>query len=108
MNILHAVLLITINYPRLCHTFDPSETFDRDTFLDTKSSSTGQYRLFWKVVGEDIIFEAHVATLGWLGLGFSPTGGMTGADLVVGGVKNGQPYIYVSVTCIIVFEIINK
>lgn len=75
--------------------FEPSENFDRDVILDSKSLN-GQYRLFWKIVGDEIIFEAHVATLGWLGLGFSPTGGMTGSDIVVGGVKNGQPYIYVN------------
>lgn len=78
-----------------CRAFDPSESFDRNAFLDSKSNN-GQYRLFWKIVGDEIVFEAHVATVGWIGLGFSPTGGMTGADIMVGGVKNGQPYIYVS------------
>ncbi|XP_050995491.1 DBH-like monooxygenase protein 2 homolog [Labeo rohita] len=33
-----------------------------------------------------ILFELTVNTSGWVGFGFSPKGGMTGADMVIGGV----------------------
>ncbi|XP_039548937.1 DBH-like monooxygenase protein 2 homolog [Pimephales promelas] len=33
-----------------------------------------------------ILFELTVNTSGWVGFGFSPKGGMTGADIVIGGV----------------------
>uniref|UniRef100_A0A8C2H7N4 Monooxygenase, DBH-like 1, like n=1 Tax=Cyprinus carpio TaxID=7962 RepID=A0A8C2H7N4_CYPCA len=36
--------------------------------------------------GGTILFELTVNTSGWVGFGFSPKGGMTGADIVIGGV----------------------
>ncbi|XP_026104691.1 DBH-like monooxygenase protein 2 homolog isoform X2 [Carassius auratus] len=33
-----------------------------------------------------ILFKLTVSTSGWVGFGFSPKGGMTGADMVIGGV----------------------
>uniref|UniRef100_A0A671NDQ8 Monooxygenase, DBH-like 1, like n=1 Tax=Sinocyclocheilus anshuiensis TaxID=1608454 RepID=A0A671NDQ8_9TELE len=45
-------------------------------------------RLKWgfdKIKGT-ILFELTVNTSGWVGFGFSPKGGMTGADIVIGGV----------------------
>ncbi|XP_026146155.1 DBH-like monooxygenase protein 2 homolog [Carassius auratus] len=40
---------------------------------------------FDKVKGT-ILFELTVSTSGWVGFGFSPNGGMIGADMVIGGV----------------------
>ncbi|CAF3460707.1 unnamed protein product [Rotaria socialis] len=42
--------------------------------------------LWWTVdnVEEEIIFELHVKTTGWIALGISPAGGMIGADIGVG------------------------
>uniref|UniRef100_A0A8C1ELD6 Monooxygenase, DBH-like 1, like n=1 Tax=Cyprinus carpio carpio TaxID=630221 RepID=A0A8C1ELD6_CYPCA len=34
-----------------------------------------------------ILFELTINTSGWVGFGFSPKGGMTGADIVIGGVR---------------------
>ncbi|XP_078510093.1 DBH-like monooxygenase protein 2 [Lissotriton helveticus] len=36
---------------------------------------------------EEITFELQVATTGWIGFGLSPSGGMAGADIVIGGVS---------------------
>ncbi|XP_078511752.1 putative DBH-like monooxygenase protein 2 [Lissotriton helveticus] len=36
---------------------------------------------------EEITFELQVETTGWIGFGLSPGGGMTGADIVIGGVS---------------------
>ena len=38
-----------------------------------------------------------VATTGWIGLGFSPTGFMPNSDVVIGWVKNGDGYLSVRV-----------
>jgi len=43
----------------------------------------GKVVLYWTPRDVDIIFELHVETHGWVGLGFSPNGGMAGADIVV-------------------------
>ncbi|XP_059354299.1 DBH-like monooxygenase protein 2 homolog [Carassius carassius] len=39
-----------------------------------------------------ILFELTVNTSGWVGFGFSPKGGMTGADIVIGGVGPGGSF----------------
>ncbi|XP_078510070.1 putative DBH-like monooxygenase protein 2 [Lissotriton helveticus] len=36
---------------------------------------------------EEITFDLQVKTTGWIGFGLSPGGGMTGADIVIGGVS---------------------
>ncbi|XP_013392638.1 DBH-like monooxygenase protein 1 [Lingula anatina] len=49
--------------------------------------------LSWKFDNETITFETQVRTTGYIGLGFSPNGGMTGADIVIGWVKDGTAYL---------------
>lgn len=45
-----------------------------------------------------VIFELSVATVGYVGFGISPTGAMTGADIIIAGVHpNGSAYISVSI-----------
>ncbi|XP_043075757.1 DBH-like monooxygenase protein 2 homolog [Puntigrus tetrazona] len=45
-------------------------------------------RLKWGFdeIRDTILFELTFNTVGWVGFGFSPKGGMTGADVVIGGV----------------------
>ncbi|XP_078677954.1 DBH-like monooxygenase protein 1 [Branchiostoma floridae x Branchiostoma belcheri] len=52
-----------------------------------------RYILLWKFDSDTITFEAHVQTTGFIGLGFSPNGGMTGSDVIIGWVKDGQAYL---------------
>jgi hypothetical protein len=53
-----------------------------------------QYFLSWKIINqEEIQFEAHVKTNGWVGLGISPNGGMGGSDIVIGWVKDNKAYL---------------
>ncbi|XP_068215999.1 DBH-like monooxygenase protein 1 [Palaemon carinicauda] len=54
------------------------------TVLDTEAN----YVLLWTPRERDIIFEVHVATTGYVGLGFSPSGGMKGADIILGWVND--------------------
>ena len=44
-----------------------------------------------------ITFRLSIRTTGWVGFGFSPNGGMPGADIVIGGIgPNGTSYFSVS------------
>ena len=43
------------------------------------------------------MFQLHGNTNGWVGMGISPNGGMTGADIVIGWVENGNIVIEVRV-----------
>jgi hypothetical protein len=63
------------------------------------------YVVFWSTTGnanktstDRIIFEVHARTHGWIGMGFSANGAMTGADLVIVWIdKYGHAMISVSV-----------
>ena len=76
-------------------TLCPSDCNDRSQYLD---GSVQKYLLCWKVdwTNNSITFSARVATTGWIGLGFSPTGFMTNSDVVIGWVKSGKAYLTVS------------
>ena len=62
------------------------------TLLD----SEGKYWLSWGPRGGRLAFRLEVRTAGYVGFGFSPTGAMAAADIVVGGVARGRPYLQVS------------
>ncbi|KAK6195952.1 hypothetical protein SNE40_001271 [Patella caerulea] len=69
-------------------TSTPSEQFSNHEILD----DNGIFELFWKYNETHITFEAHVQTLGYVGLGLSAHGKMFPADVVVGWVKDGKTY----------------
>ncbi|OXA56383.1 DBH-like monooxygenase protein 1 [Folsomia candida] len=52
-----------------------------------------KYNVKWEIDGDLITFSIEAETTGFVGLGFSRGGGMSGADIVVGGVRNGVPYL---------------
>lgn len=62
--------------------------YTHKTIINEKNPS--QYVLFWKLIGNDEIqFEIHCKTNGWVGMGISSISGMEGADLVMGWIKDG-------------------
>ncbi|XP_059971047.1 DBH-like monooxygenase protein 1 isoform X2 [Mesoplodon densirostris] len=63
--------------------------FPHRTLLD----SEGKYWLSWGPWGGRLAFRLEVRTAGYVGFGFSPTGTMAAADIVVGGVLRGRPYL---------------
>ena len=71
----------------------PSEDdYTHNIFVD--EDNPDQYILLWKIINEnEIQFEVHVKTNGWMGLGFSPNGGMPGSDIVIGWVKDNKAYL---------------
>ncbi|XP_064622631.1 DBH-like monooxygenase protein 1 homolog [Lineus longissimus] len=67
----------------------PSEDYIHSVTL----SEDTRYTVFWKFDNDTVTFEIHVETLGWVGFGFSPSGGMRGSDVVMGWVKDGIPHL---------------
>ena len=94
--ILLLFVLVTSSVVQCDHHLCPSG-YSRGQYLD---ASTQKYLLCWKVDWSDrsITFSAKVATTGWIGLGFSPTGFMPNSDVVIGWVKDGQGYLKVGTT----------
>ena len=70
--------------------------YTHSQYLD---GTTHKYLLCWKVDWSDetITFATVVATTGWVGLGFSPTGQMPNSDVVIGWVtaSDGRGYLKV-------------
>lgn len=57
------------------------------------------YTLAWRFDATNITFRITAATTGWVGLGFSRSGGMASADIVLAWVdESGKGYISVRVT----------
>ncbi|KAK8380027.1 hypothetical protein O3P69_016584 [Scylla paramamosain] len=69
----------------------PEVTFMHSVVLDQQ----GSYVLLWTPRKEDVVFEVQVGTTGYVGLGFSPTGGMKGADIILGWVDtSGEVFLH--------------
>lgn len=66
-----------------------SEVLDRD----------GAVILRWQPRHQEILFRVEARTRGYIGIGFSPNGGMEDADIVIGWVddRNGRAYLHVSI-----------
>lgn len=88
--------LLALSTLALCVTADdvltlpvtPTESYSHWASMDEEA----RYILFWKFDTETITFEVHAQTLGWVGMGLSSNGAMLGSDIVIGWVKDGQPY----------------
>ncbi|CAF1307283.1 unnamed protein product [Rotaria sordida] len=69
----------------------PFTIYNYSTSLEVNVSD-----LWWNIdeTSQEIIFELHVKTTGWIGLGISRAGGMAGADIALGWVdQTGTAYI---------------
>nr|CAB3263917.1 DBH-like monooxygenase protein 1 homolog [Phallusia mammillata] len=80
------VLCIGLTLMLGCQGQTPSQPYGNNRQLDT----AGNVYLYWDFNTTHITLEVHGQTTGWVGFGISPGGGMTGADIIVGWVKNGQ------------------
>lgn len=60
--------------------------------------AVGDVVLRWQPRHQEILFRVEAKTLGYVGIGFSPDGGMEGADMVLGWVddRSLRPYLLVS------------
>ncbi|CAF3465404.1 unnamed protein product [Rotaria socialis] len=69
----------------------PFTTYDHSIQLEANIAE-----LWWTVnnAAQEITFELHMKTIGWIALGISPAGGMKGADIAVGWVdSSGKAHI---------------
>lgn len=74
-----------------CGTVSGQSTSELDHSIDLDEN----YRLYWRVIEQDIVFEIQVRTAGYVGFGFSRDGTIYGADLVIGWIDSGHPYFQV-------------
>jgi len=97
--ILFTVAVFGINIingtPLIFRPLKPTESYTHTLVVNDDMPT--QYVIFWKLInnGEEIQFEVHCRTTGWVGLGFSSNGGMAGSDIAIGWVKNGEAYLKV-------------
>ncbi|CAF1548880.1 unnamed protein product, partial [Adineta ricciae] len=69
----------------------PMQSYDRTIELEKNI-----VQLWWTVddIEQEITFELHVKTTGWIALGISPAGGMKGADIAIGWVdSSGKSFL---------------
>nr|XP_039262008.1 uncharacterized protein LOC120338136 [Styela clava] len=52
-----------------------------------------KYLVEWNYDDEAITMKITADTISWVGFGISPKGTMAGADIIMGGVKNGESYL---------------
>ena len=57
-------------------TLNPSETYTHKLIVDDDQPEL--FELLWKIINDEVIFEVHAKTTGWVGIGISSNGGMTG------------------------------
>jgi hypothetical protein len=55
-----------------------------------------EFSLTWEIVDGYVDFITTAKTPGWIGLALNYRPRMNGADMVIGGVENGNNYLYVS------------
>ncbi len=78
-------LLIILSFLNLIHIIvSQSETFTHKLIVD--DNNPDQFVLYWKIVKDEIIFEAKCKTTGYVAVGISPNGGMAGNSFII--VKN--------------------
>ena len=72
----------------------PSEIYTHhESVIDDDKN---RFHIFWKVLSSDEIqFEVHCRTTGWVGLGISSNGGMKGADIAIGWYDSSGPHLKV-------------
>ena len=70
----------------------PTETYNHSL----KLMHGNAYNLYWKYSQDEITFEVHVKTTGYIGFGVSADGSMKHADIVIGWVKERRIFFHVS------------
>lgn len=91
---IYSALTANINDANVLKPLEPSESYTHDLSFDEDDDDL--YKMYWKLLNKDEIqFEIHCRTSGWVGLGFSPNGNMQG-DIVIGWVdSNGKGFLKV-------------
>ncbi|XP_064630534.1 DBH-like monooxygenase protein 1 homolog [Lineus longissimus] len=64
----------------------PSTTYENNAFIDVAK----KIRMYWSHDDVTITMELHAQTVGYVAVGFTPSGRMEGADIIIGWVKAGK------------------
>ncbi|CAF3485406.1 unnamed protein product [Rotaria socialis] len=82
--IIQFLLLLLVKVEKSDEISSPIEPFT--TYKNSAELERNVADLWWTVddAEREIMFELHVKTTGWIALGISPAGGMSGADIGVG------------------------
>ena len=100
MAIYFAVFLLVL-FQSVCYNFadltNSQLHYPHSLFLDPQE----HFQVFWKYDDNTITFELWVQTLGYVGFGLSPNGGMAGSDMVIGWVQDDEVVLNVSISLII-------
>lgn len=93
----HQRLKKSLNLRRKRHTETANNDFNQWThteFLDKNK----EVMLKWQPRHQEILFRVEAKTRGYVGIGFSPNGGMEGADIVLGWIddRTSKAYLMVS------------
>ncbi|XP_077997834.1 DBH-like monooxygenase protein 1 [Glandiceps talaboti] len=86
--VLGAFLLVLVSMLTVNGASIPTDDYSHNAYLDEFE----KFQLYWKFDDKTITFEVHAETLGYVGFGISPNGGMTNADIVIGWVKDGEVF----------------
>ena len=97
-----AVLAGTLCLATCAH--DLSESYPFKATLNTAENG-GLYELYWTFdnTAKTISFAVRVQTTGWVGFGLSPNGQMPNSDVVIGWVDNGETFLHVSISALLLF-----
>lgn len=66
-----------------------SNQWTHSEFLDKNNSIL----LRWQPRHQEILFRVEAKTRGYVGIGFSPNGGMEGADIILGWIDDSPPHL---------------
>ena len=84
-NIVHLIAIIFfLNFTWISAALKPlvpSEAYMQSFSVDKKNPN--QFKIFWSVIKNEILFEVHCKTTGWVGVGISPDGKMIGGYISI-------------------------
>lgn len=68
-------------------------TYNENTYFVNTADLSGQnYKVDWNYTSTDIVFRITAKTIGWVGFGLSPNGGMKNSDMILAWTdSNGSP-----------------
>lgn len=75
-------------------TWNPDGVISDNEYAQSLSVNNGKFVIHWKSTNEMLYFGLETTTSGWASIGFEPTVRMKDADIILGGVADGDPYIH--------------
>ena len=87
-------LILSVAFSLLLSAYAAADNpLTQSAYLDVEE----RFYIEWQYTDTNITILARVNTTGWFGIGFSPNGGMAGADIITASVVNGKPSLQVRI-----------